>query len=111
MKSAILLAVAVVIVSSLPVVLRHTEAAAQEGATAPTVATQGNRPAAIIAQARSKYTGVSHSESGNSEVRPVNRESAAKIEANSSKAETAKADDAEELKTRGRNSAVTLAAQ
>jgi hypothetical protein len=57
MKSAILLAVAVVIVSSLPVVLRHTEAAAEQGVTAHGAGTLGSRPAVIGAQVQSKSRG------------------------------------------------------
>jgi hypothetical protein len=90
MKSAILLAVAVVIVSSLPVVLRHAEASAQEGATAQATGMPGNRPAAVIAKVRPKSSGVSGSAYSNTDVRPVNRESADKIDATSSKTESPK---------------------
>jgi hypothetical protein len=101
--------VAVVIVSSLPVVLRHTEAVAQEGATAPTADKEGSGPAAIIAKIHPKSNGVSGS--APTAVKPVNRESADQIEANSSKTETARVSDAEGLKTRDKRSAVTLTAK
>jgi hypothetical protein len=67
MKSAILLAVAVVIVSSLPVVLRHSEAAAQENAPMHAAGTPGNRPAAVIAQVPSKSSTGAGSTSGDAE--------------------------------------------
>jgi len=111
MKSAILLAVAVVIVSSLPVVLRHTEAAAQEGAPARAVSTQGNQPPAFIAQVRPGSSLISGSASRSTDVGPVNREAADKVNANFSKAKAPNAGDSGGLKTRKKKPAVTLAAK
>jgi hypothetical protein len=111
MKSAILLAVAVVVVSSLPIVLRHTEAAAQEGMTAPVAATQGNRSPEVIAQILPKSSRVSDSAPRNFEKRPTSREPADKVDTSSLKTEPAKARGAEELKTMDKGSAVTLPAK
>jgi Ni/Co efflux regulator RcnB len=88
MKSAILIAVAVVIVSSLPVVLRQTGAAAQENATAHPAGTQADRSAFVNAQA------------SNTQKQPVNRESVVRFDSNSSKTGSAKAGDTVEAKAR-----------
>jgi len=88
MKSAILIAVAVVIVSSLPVVLRQTGAAAQENATAHPASTQADRSAFVNAQA------------SNTQKPPVNRESVVRFDSNSSKTGSAKAGDTVEAKAR-----------
>jgi Ni/Co efflux regulator RcnB len=100
MKSAILIAVAVVIVSSLPVVLRQTDAAAQENATAHPASTQADRSAFVNAQARPKSDDVSGSASSNTQRPKVNRESVVRFDSNSSKTGSAKAGDTAEAKAR-----------
>jgi hypothetical protein len=111
MKSAILIAVAVVIVSSLPVVLRQTDAAAQENATAHPAGTQADRSAFVNAQARPISEGVSGSSAfSNTQRPPVNRASVIGFDSNSSKTGSAKAGDTAEAKARRKARAAAIVA-
>ena len=100
MKSAILIAVAVVIVSSLPVVLRQTDAAAQENATAHPASPNADRSAFVSAQARPESNDASGSASSTTQRPPVNRASVVRFDSNSSKTGSAKAGDTAEAKAR-----------